>query len=699
MFNYLSQSQGSPYLIGNQSFIPDFMPSDAVKMPSEQVLYILEKKLGNQFYDAFNPEKTIDSPLKWENTEGGQWLKKVNMVGINVRTIQSFWNVVKYSFTLSEAQSSVHLLPIWEPGVVASLYGMSSWNINPEFFSSELHHLMPHLDSVEKQLKVVINILHGLGKTVGMDVIPHTDRYSEQVLANPQNFEWLQRIDFEIVKHDDNLHTTVQDLIFNFLKERDPSVYLGFGMSNVGLGVPKSETRNPKSFTPSVLPASATNFFENIPESDRLKIMFGEPSDYEGRLKRRAEMIQFLYNNHYEPVPATMGPPYRGLKVDKNSEPAIDQEGRIWRDYVITKPEKFSRVFGPLTRYKLFENKNNNADWAVDFDKPIHSVFQYAAQHYADIQSTYNIDFMRGDMAHVQMRPEGIPLSIDEYYDVLKYIKLYISKELPYFGSFAETFLAPAGEMAYGDEVEHLEASDADSTLGDLQSMVVGSPRFLGEFKRYLDILYTRKVAPSFTIMTGDKDDPRFDEFYLKGNEARFFISLFLTDMPSYMGLGFEQRDAHPTPAPNEHYTKLYVFKIDEGEKATHGNYVWGRNTALFSNLNKVKKQAESILKNIQNADCEWIALPDVNNKVIAWTQKETPQYLFIVNLDIDNDLENIKIKSICDEDFWGQYFKTNSFEFQFSTHHNLDNSLIINELEILITEIKAGEGRVYKLK
>ena len=677
MFDYLSQSQGSPYLIGNQSFISELMPSDALKIPSEQVIYILGKKLGNQFYDAFNPEKTIDSPLKkivtaseaWQ--EDGQWLKKVNMIGVNVRTIQSFWNVVKYSFTLSEAQSSVHLLPIWEPGVVASLYGMSSWNINPEFFSSELHHLMPHLDTVEKQLKVVINILHGLGKSVGMDVIPHTDRYSEQVLANPQNFEWLQRIDFEIVKHDNNLHATIQELIFNFIKNTYPSV----------------------------LPDSATYFFENMPESDRLKIMFGEPSDYEGRLKRRAVIIQFLYDNHYEPVPATMGPPYRGLKVDKNSEPAIDQEGRIWRDYLITKPEKFSRVFGPLTRYKLFENKNNNADWAIDFDKPIHSVFQYAAQHYADVQATYNIDFMRGDMAHVQMRPEGVPLSIDEYYDVLKYIKLYISKNLPYFGSFAETFLAPAGEMAYGDEVEHLEASDADSTLGDLQSMVVGSPRFLEEFKRYLDILYTRKVAPSFTIMTADKDDPRFDEFYLKGNEARFFISLFLTDMPSYMGLGFEQRDAHPTPAPNEHYTKLYVFRINEGEKATHGNYVWGQNTALFSTLNKIKKYAESILKNIQNADCQWIALPDVDNKVIAWTQKETPQYLFIVNLDIDDDLKNVKIKSICHGDYWNQYFKTNSLEFQFSTHHNLYNSLIINELEISITEIKAGEGRVYKLK
>jgi hypothetical protein len=85
------------------------------------------------------------------------------MVGINVRTIQSFWNVVKY-FTLPASQSSIHLLPIWECGVVASLYGMAGWNINPEFYDAELASYYPHLDTVEKQLKVVVNILHALGK-------------------------------------------------------------------------------------------------------------------------------------------------------------------------------------------------------------------------------------------------------------------------------------------------------------------------------------------------------------------------------------------------------------------------------------------------------------------------------------------------------------------------------------------------------
>lgn len=670
MSNIISQGQISPFLIGNQSFIPYLQPSDAVRLYSDHnFLNILYRRLGHKCYEAFDPHKTVDSPLKGQYTEGG-WIKRVNMVGVNVRTVHNFWNVVKYALTLSEAQSSVHLLPIWEPGVVASLYGMCSWNINPEFFSGELYHLMPHLDTVEKQLKVVINLLHAMGKTVGMDVIPHTDRYSEQVLANPSHFEWLQRQDTQILNHDNNLHETVENLIFDFLK-----IYYA---NSHGVDYPLAYE-------------NAAAFFKNTTEAQRLKIMFGEVNDYGGRLERREALIQFLYDNHFESVPATMGPPYRGIQVDEKDAIVIDEKGRTWRDYTITRPEKFSRVFGPLTRYKLYDNKDNNKNWVIDFKKPIPSVWQYVAQHYAQVQAEYNFDFMRGDMAHVQMRAEGVPKKRDEYYDILGYIKHYIAHKVPYFASFAETFLAPAGEMAYGDEVEHLEASAADSTLGDLQSMVVGSPRFLTEFRKYLDILYSRQVAPSFTIMTADKDDPRFDEFYVKGNEARLFIGLFLTDMPSYMGLGFEQRDTHLEPAPNEHYTKLYVFKIDEGEKATFGDYVWGKNKNLFFNYNRIKLYAENVLKTIQSAHSQWLILPDENNKVIVWTQKENPQFLFIVNLDIENDLKNVALPT-------PQYLAEKGFKFDFSTIEQVDNNFTLKKDTIVLKEIKAGEGRAYRI-
>jgi hypothetical protein len=665
---YVSQSQINAYINKEYSFIPDLMPSDAVKIPTIQVLYLLEKKLGADFYTVFNSENTIESPLSKRKEEHGAWLKRSNMVGINVRTIQSFWNVVKYTFTIPEAQDAIHLLPIWEPGVVASLYGMSSWQINPEFFSAELQQAMPLLNTVEKQLKVVINILHALGKTVGMDVIPHTDRFSEQVLANPQNFEWLQRIDTEIVRHENNLHETVQDLIVDFIKKDTPSVSL-----------------DKKDF-----------FSDKFPEKERLKILFGEPNDYQKRLNRRIALMEWLYQHHFETVPATMGPPYRGIAVDTEGGLIVDEAGREWRDYKITKPEKFSRVFGPLTRYKLYENKDNNADWAIDFTKPNIKAWDYAAQHYTDVQAAYNFDFMRGDMAHVQLRAEGVPKDPVDYYDILSYIKKRIQQNVPYFGNYAETFLAPAGEMAYGDEVDHLEMAAADSTLGDLQSMVVGSKRFLTEFHRYLDILHNRQVAPNFTIMTGDKDDPRFDEFYLKGNEIRYFIALFLAEMPSYMALGFEQRDAHPKPAPNEHYTKLYVFHLDHGEKATEGNYIWGKNTTLFERLHKIKTYSDKTVNTLQNADCQWLMLPngENDNPIIAWY---SAPYLFMAHLNTEEDAHStiIPLPSL---NWHNRMFV--SLRLDFSTHDSkakLDFQLEKDDKTLFIKRLKAGEGRVYK--
>ena len=656
---------------GRASFLPFLLPELALEMPVSKVLQSLVSRSGKGIIqDALDPRHTIPSPLAGLRTTN--WIKRTNMVGINVRTVQNFWNVIKYMLTVPEAQQSVHLLPIWEPGVVASLYGMASWNISPEFFSQELYDAYPHLDTVEKQLKVVINLLHASGRTVGMDVIPHTDRYSEIVLGNPRHFEWLQRRDDKITNHRANLHEEVEQAVFRFLKEQGPA--------KDGID----------------LPADVVEFFsEEYPESARIELLFGSREDYGRRGQRRGWLVQHLYKDGFEPVPATMGPPYRGLEVDTSDKAkSVDGEGRIWREYKIKEPQEMSRVFGPLARYKLYERLNDNKDWEIDFTQPRKATWEYACHHFHSIQQEYNFDFMRGDMSHVQMRPEGVPAKTDDYYDLHKAVRTYVQAVKPYFGYFAETFLVGPGFIAYGNEVDHLEQADADSTLGDLQSMVVGSPKFMQHFRWYLDILKGRDFAPNFTIMTGDKDDPRFDEFYLGGNEARLFTALFLADMPSYMALGFECRDPHPTPAPNEHYSKLYVFRISNGEKATKGPYVFGKNGQLYHRLSRLRFAAEQLLPQIVNSDTQWLLPPDATaaTRVIAWTQSPKPHYLFVVNLDVDEPAVNIKIPKI------RGYEKAAPPRLHFSTHQEkvqLD-ALFFNGKQYQIDGLEAGEGRVY---
>ena len=640
------------------------MPEVALRTPFSELIRILERNLGAALYPAFDLAASIPSPVAGHRET--TWLKTANTVGINVRTIRHFWNIVPYTLTLPGAQNAVHILPIWEPGVVASLYGPSSWNVNPEFFSPELAANFPHLDTVEKQLKVVVNILHLLGKTAGMDVVPHTDRFSEMVVANPAFFEWLQRRDLQITNHESELFREVQALIFKHLNQA------GSAISGVSL------------------PNSPEEFFEKLPESERLRILFGEKYDYWGRLRRRKEIVRLLHVQGYETVPATMGPPYRGIEVDPNPEAkVVDEEGLEWRDYRITRPEKFSRVFGPLARYKLYESKDDNRHWELDFDRPNHAAWTYVCEKYRQIQAEFGFDFMRGDMSHVQMRPGGVPAKRDEFYDLLGAVKQTVLREKPWFGYFAESFLAPPGEMAYGDECDHLEASFADSTLGDLQSEPVGTEQFVRQFRQYRDWLETREFAPNFTIMTADKDDPRFDSFYLRGNEIRYFIALFLTDMPSYMGLGFECRDPHSAPAPNEHYTKLYVFQTLDGPKKTKGPYQWGQNQQLYEKLVRQKMFAESIFADIQGAKIAWLLPPDSAGaeKVVAWTQREGSRYLFVANLDTVSSRHHLMLSPP----------EATNWQICFSTEREGLADSPVQSGKILLEELLPGEGLVFR--
>jgi hypothetical protein len=641
------------------SFLP---PEFMLEMDDTLLEEELQKKFGTSYQDAIGGKVPIPSPLhQHQNTD---WLKRVNMVGINIRTIGGYWEVVKYAITLPKSQSAIHLLPIWEPGVVSSLYGMASWHLNPEFFSEAWYQLQPQLDSVEKQLKACINVLHLLGKTVGLDVIPHTDRYSEIVLANPSYFEWLWRKGETIADHRADLHLEVEKAIHNFLMGKGPAVpHLGF-------------------------PPPVEIFFSKTSEASRMRWLFGEIEDYGGRQQRRIELVDYLYKLGFEPVPATMGPPYRGLRV--STDPAartVDKAGRIWYDYEITEPQEFSRVFGPLTRYKLYERLEDNQNWAIDFSRPRQEVWSYVAARFREICTSYPFDFMRGDMSHVQMRPEGVPDNPDSWYDIHQYIKKEIQEIRPWFGYFAESFLAPDDTMSYGSEADHLEASDADSTLGDLQSMVVGSPEFLTHFDRYLRLAEERNFAPNFTVMTADKDDPRFDKFYLHGNEARLFIALFLPCLPSYMGLGFETRDFHPEPAPNEHYTKLYVFQIEEGPKATQGPYVWGRNIDLFLRLNDIRRESHFKWDRLQENEMSWIKRPDPEDEIpwIAWEIPGEYPLVFVVNLD--------PVKPVLKQKLGRPGLKKG--EVLLSTHTMHVYEINVGSSDEYLPEIQPGEGLI----
>lgn len=599
-------------------------PDEALALRPAEVLELLAARFGHRIEEAlvaaetWRPEggaRAPGPPPDLLDAPDGGWLRRANVVGINMRTVGSAWGVIAYALTVPEVQGAIHVLPFLEPGVVGSLYGPASWQLDETLVDPALARLRPELDSAERQLHAVVTLLHAMGRSVGLDVIPHCDRFAEMVLAQPDHFEWVHRVDREIVGHGAAVSGQAERVILDWL---------------VGQG---SADRSP-------LPADPDELFRGLQEPARLRLLFGATNDPGGRRARRTALVRVLHTSGLETLPATMGPPYRGL--EPNPSPAavsVDAMGLAWREYRFRQPGPMSRVFGPLTRYALYEPAAEDG-WELDFDRPREDVWRYVTRHYADLRDRFGFDFMRGDMAHVQMRPTGIPAEIDDRYDILGAVRDEVrgGRGVRFFGYLAEGFLAPPGTMAYGDELDHLEAAGADTVLGDLQSTPVNGPEFSARFSRYLDYQATRACTPSLTIMTADKDDPRFDSFYASGSVARLFIALLVPDLPSYMALGFELRDVRDRPAASEFYSKHYVFQVQTGIAATRGPYRFGSNHGLFATIGRIRKLAEELRDDLRIGATVWARPPDATgqDRTLAWVIEAGPsrRHLCLVNLD-----------------------------------------------------------------
>jgi len=366
-----------------------------------------------------------------------------------------------------------------------------------------------------------------------------------------------------------------------------------------------------------------------------------------------------------------------------------------------------SRVFGPLTRYRLYECRDDNRNWELDLQSPCTGVWDYVCSHYATVQRQFGFDFMRGDMAHVQVRKDGVPRTWSDRerksYDLLSAVKSHIrcACGTRHFAYLAESFLHGRGSFGYSEEIDHLEACQADTALGDLQSVPVGSPGFLQRLRLYDGWREARSCTPAITVMTSDKDDPRFDMYYQAGNPVRLFISFFVTDMPGYMGSGFESRDLHVTPAPNEHYTKLYVFHRDRGPGATRGPYVWGTNRDLFRDVTRLRLYAEEVLPRIRHQGTAWLIHPDptAQNPVLAWTQRAgqdgMPRYLFLANTDTARPVGGFAVPAIPGLD------PRHPVLLDFSTANEVagdDRALEFNGFHYRVECLAPGEGRAYRL-
>jgi len=126
------------------------------------------------------------------------------------------------------------------------------------------------------------------------------------------------------------------------------------------------------------------------------------------------------------------------------------------------------------------------------------------------------------------------------------------------------------------------------------------------------------------------------------------------------------------------------------------GDYVWGKNGALYHRLLKIQYYADKIWESVANKPVQWLIYPDPTGfgKVIAWTQLENPTHIFIANMDNENAINNFAIPKIKGLDNDNQ-----KLNLSFTTKNqtlNIDNQPFFNGKHYNISELDKGECRVY---
>lgn len=147
-------------------------------------------------------------------------------------------------------------------------------------------------DTPEKQLKLVINVLHAMGKVVCFDALLHTERWSELVFLYPQYFEWVK------LNKTKSRQYSGYELDFNSIYKEVQICIKTFLQLN---GCADTSFLTEKQITELFTDGSDVLYLD--------KILFGNDDNL--RLERRKSLINFVRSAGFETIPVTEHAPSR----------------------------------------------------------------------------------------------------------------------------------------------------------------------------------------------------------------------------------------------------------------------------------------------------------------------------------------------------------------------------------------------------
>ena len=559
-------------------------PTDCLNLTFKQSVDILKNKIGEEkVQEAFNIDCLVKSPIaSYKDTS---WCKTLKIIGINPRIAKTYWGIVKYAFSFPE--SGIHIMPLFKTGD-GSLYVQNSWELNDEFLDNDLINL--GYNTADKQLKLIVNILHSMGKIVGFDALPHCDNFSKIVLLNPKLFEWIKlnddktaQISFNKIDYN-NLYKEVQNVIISTLN----------------------------------LPE---NIFE-LDEIERESLIFPKNID---EFKRRMELRKAVRDAGLEPIPVVEHAPNRPIlfnKIEKN-------DNESWATFKVENKSQSAKIFGAITPYKLYYTDNLGYPKKNDY---LVESWDYFSDKLNVFQKKYNFDFLRADMAHNQYSHSHNEKEKDiDCPELWAYVKNNIQENKPYFATVAEAFYS----TYYIDGMSDMINKNFDIVLGEMN--------FKNLDKEYLNIIddYINPFRenfsfyPSVTTFTNDGDLESHNQFFKsnKQNLIRYFISLFL-NLPSYIGVGFELRDINP-----KEYNKYSHYYV----KKQKIDYEFGKNTSFLEDIIKIRTEYLKFKDIIDNFNLKLLYSSNNELSLCFEYQNDKNYYLIVVNLNENNNKIELK--------------------------------------------------------
>ena len=564
-------------------------PNDILGIDLNVFKKIMIDRLGkDKFFQAYQCNKLIKSPAS--SCNNSDWFKKSKIIGVNPRITGSFINIVKYALTFPE--NAIHIMPFFESGHEGSLYVQNSWRISDEFFDNELKK--DGFDTVEKQLKVTINLLHALGKAVGFDVLTHVDNFSEIVFLNPKYFEWAKlnknktsqlfppEVDYN------KIYLEVEKKIVEFVKNKNPEINF-----------------------------DADNLFNNTDEHLRHKIIFGENAQKWKNI--RLELMKYIRSFGYETLPVVEHAPIRPIVFEK----IANKNNTNWAQFKVENKAYDAIILGCVTPYKWYKIDDMGYPQTTKYET---EVWKYFIDKYKQIQEEFNFDFIRADMAHNQISHSSKTIRKNKKKEFWRELKKAIQKDTPYFATLAEAFY----NTYYIDGYSDMMNKNFDVVLGNLNYRLLNE-NYINHIKDFLEIYVKHfSFAPCVCTFTNDSDKKEHNICYQSplGNEIRMFCAFFL-ELPSYMGMGYELRNS--LPKKGEEYSFNYI-------KNQKKPYKWGNNEEFLSTIFEMREVFLKIKKEIKNPK---IKLCDTDSISLAWLyldENNDAKYLFCFNLDTEKE-------------------------------------------------------------